>query len=75
MLFHIQPQTAYINDINKDLMCVYSVIKHSVDELINKLKTFKNTQDEFYIVRNLDRNKKSYNSLSEIDRAARIIFK
>lgn len=74
LLFHLQPNVAYVNDINKDLMCVYTVIKSHVDELIEELKKYKNEADFFYSVRDWDRDKKKYDSLSEVERAARILY-
>ena len=74
LLFHLQPSTAYVNDINSELINVYSVIKHSVDELIIELSRFENKQEIFYEVRSWDRDKFKYSSLSNIQRAARIIF-
>lgn len=74
LLFHIQPKTAYINDINTDLICVYKVIKDSVDALIEELKSYKNESDFFYSVRDWDRDRKKYSSLSEVEKAARILY-
>ena len=74
MLFHLQPGIAYVNDINSELINVYSVIKDSVDELINELSNFENEPEVFYDVRGWDRDKIRYSSLSNIKRAARIIF-
>ena len=34
LLFHVQPKTAYINDINPELILVYTVIKENVEALI-----------------------------------------
>lgn len=74
LLFHLQPNTAFVNDINGDLICVYTVIRDYVDELVVELKKYKNEAEFFYSIRDLDRNKEKYNSLSEIERAARILF-
>ena len=74
LLFHLQPNIAYVNDINTDLLCVYTVIKDSVDELIEELKQYKNDSDFFYAVRDWDRDKKKYSSLSAVERAARILY-
>lgn len=74
LLFHLQPNTAYINDINTDLICVYTVIKEKVDELIEELKNYKNDSDFFYSVRDWDRDKEKYQSLSNIEKAARILY-
>lgn len=74
LLFHLQPSTAYVNDINTDLICVYTVIRDSVDELIGELKKYKNEADFFYSVRDWDRNREKYNSLSDVERATRILY-
>lgn len=74
MLFHLQPNTAYINDINPDLIRVYTVIKDDVDALIEELEKFENTSEQFYSVRDWDRDKDYYDSLSDVKKAARVIF-
>lgn len=74
MLFYLQPKKALVNDINSDLILVYTVIRDSVDELIRRLKQFENTPDMFYAVRSWDRDRKRYDALSDIERAARIIY-
>ena len=74
LLFHLQPDTAQVNDINKDLICVYTTIRDSVDKLIGELKKYKNESDFFYSVRDWDRNKEKYSSLSEVEKAARILY-
>lgn len=74
LLFHLQPRIAYVNDINADLMRVYDVIKKNVNELISELKQYKNEQEFFYYIRGLDRDLEKYNSLSDVKKAARIIY-
>lgn len=74
LLFHLQPDVAYVNDINSELINVYSVIKNSVDELIIELSRFENKREIFYEVRSWDRDKFRYSYLSDIQRAARIII-
>ena len=74
LLFHLQHNTAYVNDINKDLIGVYAVIKQNVDGLIEELKKHKNEADYFYSVRNWDRDKEKYQSLSDVEKAARILY-
>lgn len=37
LLFHLQPSKAFVNDVNKDLICVYTVIKNNVDDLAEEL--------------------------------------
>lgn len=74
LLFHLQPNRAYINDINTDLICVYKVIKDSVDALIEELKSYRNESDFFYSVRDWDRDRVKYRYLSEVEKAARILY-
>lgn len=74
MLFHLQPNTAYVNDVNSDLMLVYNVIKNDVESLIAALGKYKNEADFFYSVRDWDRDKQKYDSLTDTERAARIIY-
>lgn len=74
LLFHLQPDTAYVNDINAELINVYSVIKTSVDELIFELSKFENTPEMFYEVRSWDRDHIRYSMLSDMQKAARIIY-
>lgn len=74
VLFDLQPKEAFINDINSDLMLVYTVIKNSVDELIRNLETFENSSDFFYEIRDWDRDKEKYDALSDVQKAARIIY-
>jgi len=76
VLFSLQPKKAIINDFNDELMNVYKVIKDSPDELIESLIRHKgkNSEEHFYEIRALDRNKERYQALSDIERAARIVY-
>lgn len=74
LLFHLKPNTAYVNDINGDLIRVYNVIKSDVETLITTLQNFKNEADYFYSVRDWDRDKERYSSLSDIQKAARVLY-
>lgn len=74
LLFHLQPRTAYINDVNPELMRVYTVIKNDVDELINELMKFENTLEQFQTVRNWDRDEQYYATLSDVQKAARVLY-
>lgn len=74
LLFHLQPKTAYINDINSELIRVYTVIKENVDELIEELEKFENTAEQFYAVRDWDRNKEYYSTLTDVQKAARVLY-
>ena len=70
----MQPNTAYVNDINGDLIRVYNVIKSDVESLIAALQEYKNEADFFYAVRDWDRDKEKYSSLSDVQKAARILY-
>lgn len=74
LLFHLQPNNATVNDINEELIGVYIVIKDHIDELIEELKKYKNEADFFYSVREWDRDIEKYKSLSDIEKAARILY-
>ena len=74
LFFHLQPKTAYINDINYELIRVYEVVKNDVEALISALKEYKNDPAYFYSVRDLDRDKPKYSALSDVEKAARIIY-
>ena len=74
VFFNLQPKKAYVNDINEDLMSVYEVIRDDVENLIAALSTYTNDAEFFYAVRNLDRDKEKFSRLSNVERAARIIY-
>lgn len=74
LFFKLQPKTAYINDINEELIQLYVVIKNDVESLISTLQEFKNESEYFYSVRDWDRNKTKYTDLTDIQKAARIIY-
>lgn len=75
ILFELQPHKAIINDSNAELINVYNMIKEKPDELIKKLMIHEsnNSEDYYYSIRELDRDK-TYNNLSALDKAARIIY-
>lgn len=73
VLFDIQPKKAVINDVNKELVNVYNVIKNNVDELIEDLQKHENESEYFYAIRDLDRQPE-YKELSPVERASRIIY-
>lgn len=73
VLFDLKPQKAVVNDFNEELINVYRVVKEHPNELIESLKSHKNTADYFYKIRALDRSPK-FSLLSPIERASRIIF-
>ena len=74
LFFDLQPKTAYVNDINDELIRVYTVIKNDVEALITALQGFKNEAEYFYSVRDWDRDKNKYTSFSDVQKAARILY-
>ena len=74
LLFHLQPSVACINDINPELIRVYTVIKNDVEALIAELEKYENTSEYFYAVRDWDRDKEYYAKLSEVQKAARVLY-
>ena len=74
VLFKLQPNIAYVNDINSELIQMYEVIRDNVDELIIALGEHPNEADHFYSVRDWDRDKEQYRRLTKVQRAARIIY-
>jgi DNA adenine methylase len=74
MLFDMQPNVAYINDVNPELMRVYETIKMDVDGLITALQDFKNEAGYFYSIRDWDRDKEKYAALPDLIKAARILY-
>jgi DNA adenine methylase len=73
VFLNMQPERAVVNDYNEELINAYKVIASNVDDLIKKLKTYSNSEEEFYRVRALDRSEE-YKSISNVDKAARLIF-
>lgn len=70
-----QPKKAVLNDYNEELINAYEIIKDDVDELIEELKKHEqmSSEDHFYDVRSWDREK-GYDGLSDIKKAARLIY-
>jgi DNA adenine methylase len=76
VFFEIQPKNAFINDSNTQLIITYTVIKENVDGLIDLLQYHKknSSKDYFYGIRNLDKDKKIFKKLTNIEKAARFIY-
>lgn len=74
LFFHLQPRTAYVNDINNELIMVYEIIKRDIEALIAALQNFKNDADSFYAVRDWDRDKARYAARPDVEKAARTLY-
>ena len=73
VLFDLLPEKAIINDFNGELINLYLVIKHNLEELLVDLKKHQNTPDYFYEIRGLDR-KEDFQALDAVKRASRVIY-
>lgn len=73
LFFELQPNNAYISDMNEELINLYSVVRDSVDELVHDLNKHEISKEYFLKIRNLDRMEK-YFKLSNIERASRFIY-
>lgn len=76
VLFDLQPKKAIINDFNNELINVYNVIKNEPDQLIEELQFHQknNNSDHFYKVREYDRNVELFSQMTDVQKAARIIY-
>jgi len=76
VLFELQPTKAVINDFNEQLILTYTVIKENVEDLIVLLEKHhkKNSKAYFYEIRNMDRDREKFNTLTNAEKAARLIF-
>ena len=76
VFLELKPKKALINDVNKQLIIAYKAIKEDVESLIKLLETHKkmNCAAYYYQVRNLDRDAEQFNSFTNIEKAARLIY-
>ena len=78
LLFELSPKKAVINDSNMELMNVYNVLcdEEKFKKMSSVLNHYEMEHSEkfFYDIRNKDRNKASYNRLSDYTKAARTIY-
>ena len=78
LLFELSPKKAVINDSNKELMKVYKCLcdEDKFKKMCNVLNHYELEHSEkfFYEIRNKDKNKKTFERLSDYTRAARTIY-
>ncbi len=67
IFFAVRPKNAILADVNDDLINCYRVVRDSPDELIRVLKTYKNSEEDYYQLR-------GYRPRTEIRRAARFLY-
>lgn len=78
LFFHLAPKSSVINDITRELIVTYEVIRDNVDELIDKLNEYTikhalNPSEYYYSMRKLDRELDWANS-DKITIASRFIY-
>ena len=73
LFFELQPEQAYISDMNEELINLYTVVRDNVYELIDDLSKHEVSKEYFLEIRNIDRTKK-YAELSDVERASRFIY-
>ena len=78
MLYELQPKKAFITDYNTELINVYECIKDenkfaNMCSELNKHET-NHSEEYYYEIRDLDRDKKRFNKLADYKRAARTIY-
>lgn len=73
LFFELQPENAYISDMNEELINLYSVVRDNVYKLIEDLGKHEVSKEYFLEIRNIDRTEK-YAELSNIERASRFIY-
>lgn len=73
LFFALAPARAHISDINSELINAYSQIRDNVELLIEELKEYKNTEEFYYEIREVDRQFE-YQNWTDVKRAARFIY-
>jgi DNA adenine methylase len=74
VLFHLQPKVAIVNDINYELINLYSIIRDDVDGLILDLKEHIIDINYYKSIRSLDRLPDYHGAVSNLKRASRMIY-
>lgn len=78
LLFELSPKNAVINDSNEELMNVYRCIKDEkkFEAMCRELNRHEmmHSEDYYYQIRNLDRDKKKFKRIVDYKRAARTIY-
>ena len=78
LLFELSPRKAVINDSNKELMNVYECIKDEkkFEAMCRELNRHEaqHSEEYYYEIRNLDRDKNKFNKIVDYKRAARTIY-
>ena len=78
LLFELAPKKAVINDFNDELMNVYECLKDSgkFEKMCKELNHHEaeHSEEYYYEIRNIDRDRKKFSKLADYKRAARTIY-
>lgn len=77
VLFELVPEKAVINDYNSELINVYNLLaSKKLNYLYKQLKIHENNNSEeyYYAIRGMDRDKEIFDKLKDYERAARTIY-
>lgn len=74
VLWSLRPVRAVVNDLNPELVNLYAVVRDSPHELLTTVQSYRNEPDFFYELRGLDRNREAFESMSSVERAARMLY-
>ena len=78
VFFEIAPKKAVLNDYNTELMNVFNCIKDEVkfEKMCNELNHHEayHSEEYYYEIRNIDRDKNKFSKLADYKRAARTIY-
>ena len=73
LFFELQPDNAYISDMNEELINLYKVVRDNVEELITDLQKHDISKEYFIEIRNIDRTEE-YKNWSNVKKASRFIY-
>lgn len=74
VLWSLAPSKAVVNDLNGELINLYTVVREDVESLIAELHDYPNDEEFFYTLRALDRDTDAFGALSAVKRAARTVY-
>lgn len=74
LLWRLRPEKAVVNDVNADLMNLYRVIRDALHPLMEELERYRNEESFYYRLRELDRDREAYGALTDVCKAARILY-
>lgn len=69
LFFHLAPGTAFLSDLNEELINAYLAVKNDCDALIRSLQKYRNERAYYYEVRALDPA-----TLDPVERASRFVY-